>query len=61
MTKGCGGCGLALGVAGLGVAVDSSGDAYLVGDTRSSNIPITADGYQSTSTSQFVPFVSLHP
>jgi hypothetical protein len=33
---------------GQGVAVDSSGDAYVTGSTQSANFPVVAGGYQSS-------------
>ena len=33
---------------GQGIAVDSSGDAYVTGSTQSANFPVVAGGYQST-------------
>jgi hypothetical protein len=33
---------------GSGIAVDSAGDAYVTGDTRSTNFPVTAGAFQST-------------
>jgi len=33
---------------GSGVAVDSDGTAYVVGDTKSSNFPVTSDGFDAS-------------
>jgi len=35
------------GDSGSGIAVDASGDAYVTGDTQSSNFPTTADAFQT--------------
>jgi len=47
---------------GLGIAVDSSGDAYVTGQTDSSDFPLTAGSYQqsneSTSTTAYSAFVT---
>jgi hypothetical protein len=34
---------------GAAIALDLSGDAYVVGHTKASNFPVTADAYQSTN------------
>jgi len=41
-----------------GIAVDTSGDAYVTGDTDSSNFPTTAGAFQSTIGGDFDAFVS---
>jgi hypothetical protein len=43
---------------GLGIAVDSSGDAYLTGRTNSTDFPTTADAFQTTSGGGFDAFVT---
>ena len=43
---------------GAGVAVDASGDAYVTGETSSSNFPITKSAFQSTIPGQISAFVT---
>ena len=41
---------------GIGIAVDSNGDAYVAGETESPDFPVTASGFQTT----FAPFSQVH-
>ena len=43
---------------GLAINVDSSGDAYIAGDTASANFPTTFDALQNTTTGPFNIFVA---
>ena len=40
---------------GTGIAVDGAGDAYVTGQTTSTNFPTTAGAFQTTYQGQFVP------
>jgi len=43
---------------GNGIAVDGSGNAYVIGDTRSANFPTTVGAYQTTGGGSFDAFVT---
>jgi hypothetical protein len=43
---------------GYGIAVDSSGNAYLTGSTTSTNFPVTAGAYQTTLPGTYSAFVT---
>lgn len=43
---------------GLAIAVDSSGNAYVTGQTQSTNFPTTPSPYQATNAGQFDAFVT---
>lgn len=47
---------------GLAIAVDAAGNAYVTGDTASSNFPVTADAFQSALGGLFNAFLAkIHP
>src|SRR5262249_28071522 len=43
---------------GYGIALDSAGNAYVTGETNSTNLPTTANGFQKTKGSGFDGFVT---
>jgi beta-propeller repeat-containing protein/centrosomal CEP192-like protein len=45
----------------FGIAIDGSGDAYVTGQTSSSDFPITATAYQSTNGGGAIFFTELNP